>query len=150
MKLHETELPAIRAAREEAGPEVEIMVDVNCGWTVNQARALAEELGEFRLKWLEEPVWPPENYEGLAALRSTEGIPIAAGENVATLMDFDRQLRAGSVDFVQPSPAKMGGVTELCKVLQIAAVHNVIVMPHSFYHGPALLAAIQVMAAPTR
>jgi L-alanine-DL-glutamate epimerase-like enolase superfamily enzyme len=99
------------------------------------------------LKWLEEPVWPPENYDGLAELRSTGGIPIAAGENVATLMDFDRLMGAGAVDFVQPSPAKMGGITELCNVFPIAAVHNVTVMPHSFYDGPGLLAAIQVTAA---
>jgi L-alanine-DL-glutamate epimerase-like enolase superfamily enzyme len=123
------------------------MVDVNCAWTLNQAHGLADELREFRLKWLEEPVWPPENYDGLARLRSTEGIPIASGENVGTLMEFDRLLRAGAVDFVQPSPAKMGGVTELCKVFPIAAVHNATVMPHSFYDGPGLLAAIQVMAA---
>jgi L-alanine-DL-glutamate epimerase-like enolase superfamily enzyme len=147
LKLHETEPAAIRAAREEAGPDVDIMVDVNCAWTVNRVRELAEELRGFRLKWLEEPVWPPENYEGLAEVRSTEGIPIAAGENVATLMDFDRLLRAGAVDFVQPSPAKMGGVSELGKVFPLAAIHNVTVMPHSFYDGPGLLAAIQVMAA---
>ena len=147
LKLHETEPAAIRAAREEAGPDVDIMVDVNCAWTVNQVEGLAEELRGFHLKWLEEPVWPPENYDGLAQVRSTEGIEIAAGENVPTLMDFDRLLRAGAVDFVQPSPAKMGGVTELCKVFQIAAVHNVTVMPHSFYDGPGLLAAIQVTAA---
>ena len=147
LKLHETEPAAIRAAREEAGPDVDIMVDVNCAWTVNQARGLAEELRGFRLKWLEEPVWPPENYDGLAQVRSTEGIRIAAGENVSTVIDFERMLRAGAVDFVQPSPVKMGGVTELCKVFQIAAVHNVTVMPHSFYDGPGLLAAIQVTAA---
>lgn len=147
IKLHEREPPAIRAAREEAGPDVQIMVDVNCAWTVNQARALAPELREFGLKWLEEPVWPPENYDGLAELRRTEGIPLASGENVGTLMEFDRLLRAGAVDFVQPSPVKMGGVTELCKVFPIAAVHNVDVMPHSFYDGPGLLAAIQVIAA---
>ena len=40
-------------------------------------------------------------------------------------MDFGRLLRARAVDFVQPSPAKMGGITELCKVFTIAAVHNV-------------------------
>ncbi|HTX13381.1 MAG TPA: mandelate racemase/muconate lactonizing enzyme family protein [Solirubrobacteraceae bacterium] len=147
LKLHERQPVAIRAAREAAGPGVDIMVDVNCAWTVSQVRGLAPELRDFRLKWLEEPVWPPENYEGLAELRATEEIPIAAGENVSTLMDFDRLLSAGSVDFVQPSPAKMGGVTELCKVFPVAALHNVTVMPHSFYDGPGLLAAIQVMAA---
>jgi L-alanine-DL-glutamate epimerase-like enolase superfamily enzyme len=146
LKLHEKELPAVRAAREEAGPDVALMVDVNCAWTVNQARARAEGLREVRLKWLEEPVWPPENYDGLAQLRGTCGIPIAAGENVPTIMEFGRLLDAGATDFVQPSPAKMGGVTELCKVFTLAADRNVTVMPHTFYDGPGLLAAIHATA----
>jgi L-alanine-DL-glutamate epimerase-like enolase superfamily enzyme len=147
LKLHEKELPAIRAAREEAGPGAGLMVDVNCAWTMDQVRARAGELREIRLKWLEEPVWPPENYDGLARLRGTCGIPIAAGENAATVMDLDRLMGAGAVDFVQPSPAKMGGVTELCKVFHAAALRNVTVMPHTFYDGPGLLAAIHVTAA---
>jgi len=147
LKLHEKELSAIRAAREEAGPDVALMVDVNCAWTVNQARARAEDLREVSLKWLEEPVWPPENFDGLAQLRRTCGIPVAAGENVSTIMEFGRLLDAEAVDFVQPSPAKMGGVTELCKVFTIAANRNVTVMPHTFYDGPGLLAAIHATAA---
>jgi L-alanine-DL-glutamate epimerase-like enolase superfamily enzyme len=147
LKLHEKELPVVRAAREEAGPDVELMLDVNCAWTMNQARPIAEELREIRPKWLEEPLWPPENYEGLARLRRTGGIPIAAGENVPTLMDFGRLMGAEAVDYIQPSPAKMGGVTELCKVFPLAAIRNVTVMPHTFYDGPGLLAAIHVTAA---
>jgi L-alanine-DL-glutamate epimerase-like enolase superfamily enzyme len=147
LKLHEKELPAVRTAREEAGPDVELMLDVNCAWTVNQVRGLAKELKDFRLKWLEEPVWPPENFDGLARVRGNDGIAVAAGENVWTVMGFDRLLGARAVDFVQPSPAKMGGVTELCKVFPIAAVHNVPVIPHSFYDGPGVLAAIQATAA---
>jgi len=146
LKLHEKQIPAVRAAREEAGPDVALMVDVNCAWTVNQARAMAEELRGLRLKWLEEPVWPPENYAGLARLRECCGIPIAAGENAATLAEFDRLLGAGAVDFVQPSPAKMGGVTELCKVFTLAAVRDVTVMPHTYYDGPGLLAAAHATA----
>jgi L-alanine-DL-glutamate epimerase-like enolase superfamily enzyme len=147
VKLHEKQIPEVRAAREEAGPDVELMVDVNCAWTVPQARAKAGELTEFRLKWLEEPVWPPENYDGLALVRAAGGIPIAAGENVAALMDFDRLMAAEAVDFVQPSPAKMGGITELVKIFPAAAVRNVAVMPHTFYDGPGLLAAIHASAA---
>jgi len=136
LKLHEIEIPAVRAAREEAG-----------AWTLHEARRKAEDLKEFRLKWLEEPIWPPENYDGLAQLRKSCGIPIAAGENVSTLTDFDRLMAAGAVDFVQPSPAKMGGISELCKVIPVAAVRNVPVMPHTFYDGPGLLAAIHAMTA---
>jgi len=147
LKLHEIEQPAIRAAREAAGSDIGIMLDVNCAWTLNEARMRAEKLKELSLKWLEEPVWPPENYDGLAQLRRTCGIPIAAGENVPALMDFERLMAAHAVDFVQPSPAKMGGITELCRIFPIAAVRNLAVMPHTFYDGPGLLAAIHVTAA---
>jgi L-alanine-DL-glutamate epimerase-like enolase superfamily enzyme len=147
LKLHEIALPAIRAAREEAGSEVELTLDVNCPWTLYKAQQMAEELKPVDLKWLEEPLWPPENFDGLAELRKSSGIPIAAGENVYTLMDFERLLAAGAVDFVQPSPAKMGGISELRKIFPLATIHNVPVMPHSFYDGPGLLAAIHVTAA---
>jgi L-alanine-DL-glutamate epimerase-like enolase superfamily enzyme len=147
LKLHEIRLPAVRAAREEAGPDIELTLDVNCPWTLHEARQIAEQLKAVNLKWLEEPLWPPENFDGLAELRRSSGIPIAAGENVYTLMDFERMLAAKAVDFIQPSPAKMGGITELVKIFALAAVHNIPVMPHSFYDGPGLLAAIHATAA---
>ena len=147
VKLHEREPAAVRAAREEAGPGTGLMLDVNCPWTLAQASEMAARFRDQRLRWLEEPLWPPENYDGLAALRARCGIPLAAGENVPAPLDFDRLLSAGAVDFVQPSPAKMGGVTELCKVFQLAAARNVTVMPHTFYHGPGLLAAVHATAA---
>jgi L-alanine-DL-glutamate epimerase-like enolase superfamily enzyme len=147
VKLHERDLAVMRAGREEAGPEVALMVDVNAAWTVNQARAVAAELREIGVSWLEEPVWPPENYDGLAQVRRTGGVAIAAGENVPALLDFGRLLDAGAVDFVQPSPGKMGGITELVKVFTAAALRGVTVMPHSFYGGPGLLAAIHATAA---
>ncbi|OBI99437.1 L-alanine-DL-glutamate epimerase [Mycobacterium alsense] len=147
IKLHESGLPAIRAAREEAGPDVELIVDAGCSWTLAEAGVVAEELGAVRLKFLEEPLWPPENFGGLAELRRTTGIPISAGENASTLLEFERMLSARAIDFVQPSPAKLGGISELRKVFPLAAVHNVPVMTHSFYDGPGLLAALHATAA---
>lgn len=32
---------------------MDLVVDVNCAWTVNQALAIAEELLPLKLKWLE-------------------------------------------------------------------------------------------------
>jgi len=145
VKLHEREPPAVHAARDEAGLEVELMLDVNCAWTYRQALSVAAELSDASLKWLEEPVWPPEDYDHLTRLREDSPIPLAAGENASTLLEFGR-LMSGAVDFVQPSPAKMGGVTELRKVFGLAAGRGVTVMPHTFYHGPGLLAAIGVTA----
>ena len=57
-------------------------------------------------------------------------------------MDFERLIKAEAADFVRPSLAKMGGITERRKVFSIACVRNVAVMPHSFYDGLGLLAPI--------
>jgi L-alanine-DL-glutamate epimerase-like enolase superfamily enzyme len=147
VKLHEKDPAAVRAARREAGPDTALMVDVNCAWTPGEARVMAGELRESGLRWLEEPIWPPEDYAGLSRMRQVCGIPLAAGENVPGLTDFGRLLDAGAADFVQPSPAKLGGVTELCKVFPVAEARGVTVAPHTFYHGPGLLAAIHATAA---
>jgi L-alanine-DL-glutamate epimerase-like enolase superfamily enzyme len=147
LKLHEIDVDCVRAAREAAGDDIEIMLDVNCPWSVREALDMAERLRPFNLTWLEEPVWPPENYSGLAQVRRKAGIPIAAGENASTLMDFQHLLEAKSVDFIQPSPAKMGGLTELSKVFAMANAHNTTVRIHTFYDGPGLLAAIHANAA---
>jgi L-alanine-DL-glutamate epimerase-like enolase superfamily enzyme len=147
LKLHEVDFETIRAACEAAGPGVEITLDVNCPWTVREALDMTEKLRPLNLRWIEEPVWPPENYAGLATVRKQGGIPVAAGENASTLMDFQHLLEAGAVDFVQPSPAKMGGITELQKVYALANAHNATVMVHAFYDGPGLLAAVHGSAA---
>jgi L-alanine-DL-glutamate epimerase-like enolase superfamily enzyme len=147
VKLHEIEVAPVRAAREAAGDDVEIMLDVNCPWSLREALDMAQLLEPYRLRWLEEPVWPPENYAGLAHIRAMGGIPIAAGENAATLLQYQQMFEAQAVDFAQPSPTKMGGISELRKLFTLAATHNVTVMPHSFYDGPGLLAAVHVNAA---
>jgi L-alanine-DL-glutamate epimerase-like enolase superfamily enzyme len=147
LKLHEIDVACVRAAREAAGDDIQITLDVNCPWSVREALDMTERLRPFNLRWIEEPVWPPENYSGLAQIRSKGGIPVAAGENASTLMDFQHLLEANAVDFIQPSPAKMGGLTELKKVFAMANANNVTVMVHTFYDGPGLLASVHASAA---
>ena len=147
IKLHEIAAPAVAAARKAAGPDVAIMLDVNCPWTLEQALDMAGQLRHYDLAWLEEPVWPPEDYASLAIVRKQGGIPVAAGENAATLQQYRHLFEAGAIDVVQPSPAKTGGVSEVRNVFALADEFGVRVVPHSFYEGPGLLAAIQCCAA---
>ena len=147
IKLHEITVPAVAAAREAAGPDVSIMLDVNCPWTVDEAVAMSEQLRPYKPAWLEEPVWPPEDHGSLATIRKRSGIPVAAGENAATLAQFRTLMSAQAIDIVQPSPAKMGGVSELRKVFALADEFGVRVVQHSFYEGPGLLTAMHASAA---
>jgi L-alanine-DL-glutamate epimerase-like enolase superfamily enzyme len=147
VKVHEITVPEIAAAREVAGPGVSIMVDANCPWTVTEAIEVACRLAPLDLHWLEEPVWPPENLAGLAEVRARGGIPTAAGENYGTAWEFRRAFEAGALSYAQPSVTKLGGVSELRRVIALGETFGVPVVPHSAYFGPGLLASIHCIAA---
>jgi len=91
IKLHDIAVPVIRAACEAAAGRATVMLDVNCPWSVEQALAIDAEIADLGLHWFEEPVWPPENYRGLAAVRATGRHRIAAGE-------MDQQILAAAVE----------------------------------------------------
>lgn len=146
IKLHEITEPAIRAAREAVGPGILLMNDANCPWTPDEACAIADALRPLDLHWLEEPVWPPEDHAALARVRA-RGVPIAAGENAASLHDFRHMMEAGAVDIAQPSVTKIGGVTELRKVAALGEAMGVRVVPHCAYFGPGFLASLHLAAA---
>ena len=119
IKLHEITVPEVKAARDVTGPAVPIMLDTNCPWTVPQAIEMARRLAPLDLHWLEEPVWPPENLAGLAEVRGRGGIPTAAGENYGTAWEFRRAFEAGAITYAQPSVTKIGGVTEMRRVMSL-------------------------------
>ena len=147
VKLHETGVEQTRAARDAVGKDVRLMLDTNCPWSQREALDMVPQLAQFDLYWLEEPCWPPENYAALAEVRGVGGIPIAAGENNTTAMGFAHMFEAGAVDFAQPSPAKVGGISETRKVFALADAHDVQLAPHTPYFGPGLLAGLQLNAA---
>ena len=147
IKLHETGEAEIAAAREAMRPDMPLCTDTNCPWTPAEALSMAARLKPYDLYWLEEPIFPPEDFSALARLQQESGIDLACGENACTAFEFRRLLDAGAVRYVQPSVTKVGGVTEFHKVLALAEGHDVTVMPHSPYFGPGWLATLQLLSA---
>ncbi|CAI0855679.1 D-galactonate dehydratase [Serratia ficaria] len=146
LKLHETHPAAIAAARQALPPGVDLMVDVNCPWSREQAQANASELRPLQLGWLEEPIWPPDDFLGLSQLRKA-GVPLAAGENVEGDIGFVNLFESGAVDVAQPSVAKVGGITSALRVFKLARQYRVKVVPHCFYYGAGMLATAHLVAA---
>jgi L-alanine-DL-glutamate epimerase-like enolase superfamily enzyme len=147
VKLHEITTPEIAAARDALGDGAKLMVDVNCPWTVWQALEMARALEELDLTWLEEPVWPPGDHEGLSRVRLEGGIPIAAGENAAGLHDFRAAFEAGAQDIAQPSVTKIGGPSAMIEIAALAKAFGVRLVPHNAYFGAGFLASLHVNAA---
>jgi L-alanine-DL-glutamate epimerase-like enolase superfamily enzyme len=145
VKLHQIDVPSVRATRDAVGDSVALMLDVNCPWSPDEAIRVGRALGECRLAWFEEPVWPPEDYRGLARVRAALATPLAAGENEATVFGFRELIAQQAVDILQPSVIKVGGLGEAKRIATLAAAWNVTVVPHSFYFGPGLAATLQLI-----
>ena len=148
IKLHEIGAAEIAAAREAIGPDTVLTVDASCAWSVSQAIAMAKELEPQHLTWLEEPLWPPEDYVGLAKLKAEGGgMPIAAGENAGTLTDIALFIDVARVDYVQPSITKIGGVSAMLKIAEMSRRAGTRIAPHSPYFGPGLIATVHFAAS---
>ena len=146
IKLHETTYAAIAAARDALSDDIELMVDVNCPWSLAEALDKVTELKSLNLGWVEEPVWPPEDAAQLATIRKI-GVPISAGENASGPEGFEQLFKAGAIDIAQPSVSKIGGITGMYDVCKRAKHYQVKVVPHCFYYGAGMVATAHFIAA---
>ena len=150
IKLHSIEEPSVRAAREAAGDSVQLMVDVNCRWMPDEGWRKAAQLKPYDLYWLEEPLFPGQNYAQLAQLQRDVGIPIATGENAYSAAEYQTMYEAGPLAFIQPDVSIVGGITEYRKISAMARVQGVALRPHLVNFGPGFLATLHLMAAEPR
>jgi len=135
----------VRAMRKKLGDGFPLMADANMGWSVDQAVAAARALAELNLVWLEEPTIP-DDVAGHARIVAQGGVPIATGENLHTLYEFQHMISAGGVTYPEPDVSNCGGVTVFMKVCRLAEAFNLPVTSHGVHDLTVHLLA----AAPNR
>ncbi len=144
LKLHEVDVASVAAGRKAAGDEIDIMVDVNCRWSVVDAIRMGREFETYNLYWFEEPIFPIDDYVGLAEVKASLSMPIASGENEYTVRGFNGLIEKRAVDYLQPSVSKIGGISQQKKVFTLAGAFNRSVVPWGWAIGPAQAAMLQV------
>ena len=149
IKLHERTAETVAATREVTGPDIPIMVDTNCAWLPDEATAAVTAMAPSKPFWVEEPIWPPEDFAAMAKLRQATGVPLAAGENASGALDFRKMIEAGAADYVQPSVIKIGGITTLWRIATEAEADGVTCVPHAPFFGPGYLATLPRASPPS-
>jgi L-alanine-DL-glutamate epimerase-like enolase superfamily enzyme len=147
IKIHEIGTAEVAAARRAIGPGIPLTVDMNCPWSCDDALKMADSWKAYDVFWMEEPIWPPDDFSAMATFAAKSPIRLAAGENAGSLEEFERLMDIGKVAFVQPSVTKVGGITEMLRIIQAAKSRGVTVALHSPYFGPGLAATVHLIAA---
>ncbi len=136
----------IEAIREAVGNRADICIGTHGQITPSVSRRLARRLEKYDPLWLEEPC-PPENVEEMARVARSTTIPIATGERLAWVHDFQRLFAAGACHYAQPDLGSCGGITAGKQIAALAEAHYVLMAPH-VWGGPVITAAaIQLDAA---
>jgi galactonate dehydratase len=119
------------ALREAVGPEVELMFDFHGRpASVGAALAYIEAIEPAKPMFVEE-VLPPGEMLGLRAVASKTKVPIATGERLVELSEFDDLFRHRSVSIAQPDICHCGGLWETKKIAAMAEAAGIGVAPHN-------------------
>jgi L-alanine-DL-glutamate epimerase-like enolase superfamily enzyme len=137
--LH-TDLDNVRRMREALGPGIDIMIDINMGWSADTAIAMGRKFQDYDLYWMEEPV-PAEDFAGYRRIAKALTLRIAGGENHFTRFDLRPFFEDPCVPILQPDVMR-GGLTELRKIATLADTWGLTLAPHLFSE-----LMVQVMAS---
>ena len=140
-----SDLAHVRAARRGVGEEAEFMIDAGLAYDVTTAIKRAHQFAEFRPYWFEEALHP-DDYEGYTKLAANSPLRIAAGEQEVTLAGFERLLDCG-LDVMQPDVARVGGLTNMRRIGQLAAKRYRLCVNHSYKTGVSIAASLHALAA---
>jgi L-alanine-DL-glutamate epimerase-like enolase superfamily enzyme len=125
----EKEVERARLVREAAGPDIDLMCDINQRWSVNQAIDIGRRVEDVHFFWLED-VTTHDDYSGLACVADALITPLAGGECLYGITPFRHMIEAHSVDIIMIDLNRVGGVSNWMKVAAMAEAFNLPVVSH--------------------
>ncbi|HTI17899.1 MAG TPA: mandelate racemase/muconate lactonizing enzyme family protein [Trinickia sp.] len=132
----------VRAAREAIGPDVELMIDINNGWSdVTQAMQYVQRFEQYDPYFIEEP-FSPDDIDNHARLSKLTRVPIATGEIGYGRWYHKELLDKQGAAILQTDAVVCGGISEWRRVAATAASYGVVMCPHWFHdvHAPLVAA----------
>jgi galactonate dehydratase len=137
---------AVRAARQQVGPDGAVMFDAHCALPPATLIQLAAALEPYDLLFLEEPA-VPGNIEVFKRLKEQVRIPLAAGERDRTIWEFVPYLHERCLDVLQPDCCHGGGISQMKKIAVLAEAYHVPLAPHCTASSLGIAASLHVVAS---
>lgn len=141
-----SETALMEAARDGAGPGVDIFCDLGERLSARTALAAAKSFAPFRPGFFEEPL-PYENAKAMIALKQLMPVPIATGEHLMNRWEFRELVEGCGADILQPDLCHGGGISEVKRVASLAESHFLTIAPHNSGGPIGTLASLHLVAS---
>jgi galactonate dehydratase len=131
--------------RDAVGREVDLCIEIHRRLAPAEAIVLARGIEQFHPFFYEDPILP-DSFDAMALVAQNIHIPIATGERLHTIYEFQALLARGAVQYVRPDVCMAGGLTHSKKIAALAEAHHVGVVPHNPLSPVSTAACIQLAA----
>jgi len=132
---------ALAEIRDRFGPDLHILHDVHHRLLPREAAEFAKAVEPVGLFWLEDPT-PAEDQDSLKLLRQHSTVPIAIGEVFNSIWDCNKLIENELIDFIRLAATYGGGLTQLKRIVDLAALHHV----RTGFHGAPSQSPISMAA----
>ncbi len=138
-------IETVGAYRDAVGENVDLCIEIHRRLTPAEAIVLARGIEEFHPFFYEDPILP-DNLDAMGLVANHISIPIATGERIHTIHEFEMLLSRGAVQYIRPDVCMAGGLTHTKKIAAIAEAHYVGVVPHNPLSPVSTAACLQLAA----
>ena len=136
----------IAAYRDAVGDSVDLCIEIHRRLDPAEAIVLGRAIEPYRPYFFEDPI-RPDNFDAMAEVAQKINIPIATGERLHTIYEFEMLLARNAVQYVRPDVCMVGGITQSKKIAALAEAHHVGVVPHNPLSPVSTAACIQIAAS---
>jgi len=135
----------VRQYREAVGDEVDLCIEIHRRLTAHEAIVLARGIEKYHPYFFEDPI-KPDNFDEMAHVASHIDIPIATGERIHTIQEFEMLLSRRAVSYIRPDVCLCGGISGTKKAAALAEAHGAGVVPHNPLSPVSTAACLQIAA----
>ena len=139
-------IETVGAYREAVGNDVDLCIEIHRRLTPAEAVVLARGIEQYHPFFYEDPILP-DNFDAMGLVAQQIAIPIATGERIHTIYEFEMLLSRGAVQYVRPDVCMAGGITHTKKIAAVAEAHYVGVVPHNPLSPVSTAACLQIAAS---
>ena len=136
----------VRLIREAVGNDVDLCLELHRRMKPGEAVAFAKAVEKYNPFFLEDPT-TPDNFDSMALIASKSTVPIATGERINTIQEFEMLLSRHAMAYARTSVCLCGGISGTKKIAAIAEAHNAMIVPHNPLSPISTMACMQVAAA---
>ncbi len=144
------DVETVRRMREAVGPDFDLMVDAHTWWRMGShsyspqtVATVAEQLSNYRIAWLEEPL-PPDDHDAYLRLKQLDLVPLATGEHEPSELRYLDLVESQCVDYIQMDVCCQGGYATARRLFPDIARAGIHFAFHSWGTALEVVAAAQL------